>query len=57
MRLGRARGATNTPEKQAEMITTVGRSPQASSTISERPAGVSMPRPTSTPSGLPCELK
>ncbi len=57
MRSGRDRGGTNTPEKQAEMITTVGRSPQALSTIRDRPAGDSRCGPSTTPAGEPCEVK
>ncbi len=46
-----------TPEKQADRITTVGRSPQASSTICESPAGERMRSPTTIPAGEPWEVK
>jgi hypothetical protein len=55
--LGPARAGTNTPEKQADITTTVGRSPQASPIIRAAPTGVSSRSPTTAPSGVPWEVK
>ena len=47
----------DTPEKQADMITTVGRGPQVASRIRFSSMGVRILSSTTTPSGAPCEVK
>ena len=57
MRLGLASAGTKTPEKQAEITTTVGRGPQLWSSMVARMPGARMDWSISTPDGAPWELK
>src|SRR6185437_5255195 len=57
MRFGPARGRTKVPEKHAEIMTTVGRPPQESETIASSLSGERMRSPSTSPPGVPCELK
>ena len=57
MRFGAASAGTKTPEKQAEITTTVGRWPQVRSTIAASTPGGSTRLSTRTPLGSPCEVR